>query len=136
MYKKDEKIILLADKGKEGEKGFLKKGTILSFVEARDVGMKSFVVAKYEDTLLILPEIAVKSSETDYLSVLRDFNKKLIDNSPELSMYHHSGFMRVLYKIRDFFISIFKTKKIEEVKRDKPDLSHIKDMINKGGDIE
>jgi hypothetical protein len=136
MYKKDEKLILLANKGKEGDKGFIEKGTIVTFVEAKDIGLSSFVIAMHDDILLVLPELAVKSSETDYLSVLRGFNSKLIDDNPELRRYHHSGIMRVLYKIRSMFGNLFKSKKVKVVPKSNHDLSRIKNDINKGWEIE
>lgn len=134
MYKENEELILLADKGKEGEKGYLPKGTKVTFVKAVDQGYKSMVVVQHEDIMLVLPELAVKPSETDSLAVLRDFNSKLIDSNPELRKYHHNAFMRLLYAIRDFFRKLL-TRKKKEVKVNK-DLSGLKDILNEGGEVE
>lgn len=134
MYKENEEIILLKDLGKEDEEGFLPEGTILTFVDAKDFGFKSYIIAKYEDRLLTLPELAVKPAETNSLAVLKDFNNKLIENSPELRKYHHNPFMRLIYAIKDFFTKLL-TKKKEPVKVE-TDLSDLKNILNDGGDVE
>lgn len=132
MYKKDEELILLGNKGKEGDSNFLPKGTLVTFIEAKDYGFQSMVVVKHGDIIMVLPELAVKPSNTNSLAVLRDFNSKLMDNNPELRRYHHNLFMRVFYGIKDFIKGLFGKKRPKA----KADLSKLKDMLNEGGDVE
>ncbi len=134
MYKKDEELILLADKGTEGEKGFLPEGTKLKFVRAVDYGFKSMVVVQHEDTVLVLPELAVRPTKTNTLAVLRDFNNELAKNNPELKKYHHNVFKRIYYRIKRFFKELL-TRDKQEVKVEQ-DLSNIKKILNEGGEVE
>ena len=129
MYKDNEELILLGDVGKEGDKGFIPKGTKVTFIEAFDQGLKSYVAVQYGDRILTLSELAVTPSETNALAVLKDFNSKLMADSPELKKYHHNLFMRLIYRIRDFFINLL-TKKKPEVKVTEEEIKSLKDRLN------
>lgn len=134
MYKENEKLKLLGNIGKEGEKGFVPKGTEVTFVKAIDSGLQSFVVVQLDDRIFTIKEISVEPLETNTLAVLKDFNRQLMDKNPELRKYHHNVIMRIFYRIRDFFIKLL-TKNTPEIKVEE-DLSNLKKLINDGGDIE
>ena len=129
MYKENEELILLGDVGKEGDKGFIPKGTKVTFIEAFDQGLKSYVAVQYGDRILTLSELAVTPSETNALAVLKDFNSKLMADSPELKKYHHNLFMRLIYRIRDFFRNLL-TKKKPEAKVTEEEIKSLKDRLN------
>lgn len=134
MYKENEKLRLLGNIGKEGDKGFVPKGTEVTFVKAIDSGLQSFVVVQLDDRIFTIKEISVEPLETNTLAVLKDFNRQLMDKNPELRKYHHNVFMRVFYRIRDFFRKLL-TKDVPEIKVEE-DLSDLKKLINDGGDVE
>lgn len=129
MYKDNEELILLGDVGKEGDKGFIPKGTKVTFIEAFDQGLKSYVAVQYGDRILTLSELAVAPSETNALAVLKDFNSKLMADSPELKKYHHNVFMRLIYRIRDFFINLL-TKNKPQAKVTEEEIKSLKDRLN------
>lgn len=135
MYKENEKLKLLGDVGKEGDKNYLPKGTEVTFIKAIDSGLNSFVVVQVnEERIITVKEIAVAPLETDTLAVLKDFNNKLIAENPELRKYHHNAFMRLIHRIKDFFKKLL-TRKKPEVKIEQ-DLSGLKDILNDGGEVE
>jgi hypothetical protein len=134
MYKENEKLRLLGNIGKEGDKGFVPKGTEVTFVKAIDQGLASFVVVQLDDRIFTIKEIAVEPLETNTLAVLKDFNRELIAENPELAKYHHNVFMRLFHRIKDFFKNLL-TRKPKEIKIEE-DLSGLKDLINDGGEIE
>ena len=134
MYKENEKLRLLGNIGKEGEKGFVPKGTEVTFVKAIDSGLQSFVVVQLDDRIFTIKEISVEPLETNTLAVLKDFNRQLMDKNPELRKYHHNMFMRVFYRIRDLFRKLL-TKDVPEIKVEE-DLSDLKKLINDGGHVE
>ena len=134
MYKENEKLRLLGNIGKEGEKGFVPKGTEVTFVKAIDSGLQSFVVVQLDDRIFTIKEISVEPLETNTLAVLKDFNRQLMDKNPELRKYHHNMFMRVFHRIRDLFRKLL-TKDVPEIKVEE-DLSDLKKLINDGGHVE
>ena len=78
MYKENEKLRLLGNIGKEGDKGFVPKGTEVTFVKAIDSGLQSFVVVQLEDRIFTIKEISVEPLETNALAVLKKFNNECI----------------------------------------------------------
>jgi hypothetical protein len=134
MYKENEKLRLLGNIGKEGDKGFVPKGTEVTFVKAIDSGLQSFVVVQLEDRIFTIKEISVEPLETNALAVLKKFNNELMDKNPELRKYHHNVIMRLFYRIRDFFKKLL-TKNTPEIKVEE-DLSDLKKLINDGGEVE
>jgi hypothetical protein len=105
MYKENEPLILTKGVGREGTDGFIPEGTEVIFVriiENRLDMFKPLVVFQYKDKQLAVPEIAVKPTVTDTISALEDVNKAMMDNDPNLKLYHHNRFMRVLYITLDW----------------------------------
>ena len=136
MYKENEELILLGNIGKEGDPKFIPKGTKVRYVKAFNQGLDSYVLVQLGDRLLTVKEISVAPTETNALAVLKDFNSKLMEDSPELKKYHHSVILRLIYRIKDFFKNLL-TKKKKPVKvQESEHIKKLKDELNKGWDIE
>ena len=131
MYKPNEILKTLGDIGKEGEPGYIPKGTEVEFIKAIDVDLKSFVVVKYDERILTISELAVAPTETNALLELKKFNKRLMENSPELRKYHHNVVARFYYKVKNYIKSLL-TKKQSSRKVKDSELEDIKKLINSG----
>lgn len=110
MYNENETLILLQDVGKKDTDLFIPKDTEVTFVKAvdnpRDMS-KSMVVIKYQDRIMSLPELAVKPKKDKTIDALKDFNKQLMGNRPELKIYHHNIFMRLFYRLSNLVYRLF-----------------------------
>lgn len=110
MYSDNETLILLQDVGKEDTDLFIPKNTEVTFIKAVDNKedlSKAMVVVKYENRLIPLPELAVKPKANKTINALKDFNKQLMENRPELKVYHHNIFMRIYYRLSTLFYRVF-----------------------------
>lgn len=111
MYNENETLILQQNVGKEDTESFIPKGTEVTFVKAmdnpRDLS-KAIVVINYQGRIIPLPELAVapkKQGKT--VSALKEFNKQLMENRPELKVYHHNIFMRLFYRLSNLLYRLF-----------------------------
>jgi len=106
MYKENQKLILTQNVGVEDTPRFIPKGTEVEFVKVIDDQKnisKAMLVIQYEDRQMVLPELALVPKDVDTVSVLKDFNNKLIAGRPELKKYHHNFLMRFYYGVVAFF---------------------------------
>lgn len=106
MYKENEILLLTQNVGVENTEGFIPKGSELLFLRAIDNPndlSKSMLIVQFEDRQLALPELTLVPKEVNTIKALESFNKSLMDSKPELKIYHHNPFMRLLYTITNFF---------------------------------
>lgn len=110
MYQENEALILLQNVGKEDTETFIPKGTEVTFVKAvdnpRDL-TKALVVIKFKDRIMSLPELAVKPKADKTIDALKDFNKQMMKNRPELKVYHHNVIMRLFYRLSNLLYRLF-----------------------------
>jgi hypothetical protein len=111
MYQENETLILLQNVGKEDTEKFIPKNTEVTFIKAvddRNDLTKSIVVVKYGDRVLSLPELAVKPKKKNKtISALKEFNKQMMENRPELKVYHHNVLMRIFYRVVNVLHRLF-----------------------------
>lgn len=137
MYKEGDKLTLLQSVGRKNNSNYIEKGSTVEFIKAIDTGdmSKSYVVVKFEDRALTVPEATVKLQEgllakvmpyfSAYNKNMRDYNKTLMQHNPRLRIYHHNPVMRVFYKIMYFFSDKLGTSKKKEA-----NLDRIKRIVN------
>lgn len=137
MYKEGDKLTLLQSVGKKNNSNYIEKGSTVEFIKAIDTGdmSKSYVVVKYEDRALTIPEATVKLQEgmlaklipyfSTYSKNMREYNKMLMQHKPRLRIYHHNPIIRMFYKIVYFFSDIFGGGKKKEA-----NLDRVKRIIN------
>lgn len=112
LYSPDCELKVVVDIGKEGDKLYIPKGTIVRFhavVDDPNDLTKSLVMAKFEDRMIVTQEVNVRPLEDKKLkNAFDEFNKKMMIANPELRVYHPNIFVRTYFKIYYFFKRKFK----------------------------
>lgn len=91
-YKENEILKLVESYGKEGKKGFIKKGSNVKFVKLMfdpEKPDKARVAVSYKGRILVIPEIGVKiPSWFKRKRIEWQFNQRMMKNDPTLRKYH------------------------------------------------
>lgn len=112
LYTPDCELKVVKKIGKKTDKVQLEVGTILKFhavIDDPNDLTKSLVMAYYKDEnneqkMIITKEVNVKPVEEERVeNTFDEFNKLMMQNNPELRIYHPNFFVRTYYKIYYFF---------------------------------
>lgn len=101
-YKENEILKLVENFGKEGKKGFIRKGSKVKFVKLMfdpNKPDKSRIAVSYKGRILVVSEIAVKiPSWFKRKKIEWSFNKKMMKNDPTLRKYHPVFFIALYFR--------------------------------------
>ena len=111
LYEPDCELVVVEKIGKKTDKIQLEVGTRLFFVDVIDDPndlSKSLVIANYyengEQKTIMTKEVNVKPVEEKRVeNTFNEFNKLMMQNNPELRIYHPNFFVRTYYKVYYFF---------------------------------
>ena len=107
-YRQGDKLELTEPIGEEGSKGFVKKGTKVSFdklIDNQNDPSKALVIVKYQDRKLIVPEVDVRiSSWFKRKKIEWEFNSKMMKGNPRLRRYHPIKIISYYFRFYYWFI--------------------------------